>query len=95
MGRWAHDLEKHLFYQVPYHRSSQPPLKNNNKKKTTKNNTTKNPNQWNGLWKTQLKDSTLRGWSTFPRDVVYALNYGQHVVLYLPKLESTGVKTRI
>ena len=94
MGRWAHDLENHLFYQVPYHMSSQPPLKNNNKKqqKTTQQ---KNSNQWNGLWKTQLKDSTLQGWSTFPRDVVYALNYGQHVVLYLPKLESTGIKTRM
>ena len=31
MGRWTHDLENHLFYQVPYHRSRQLPLKNKQK----------------------------------------------------------------
>lgn len=44
MGRWAHDLEKHLFYQVPYHRSSQPPLKNNNNKK--QHNKKPKPVEW-------------------------------------------------
>lgn len=48
MGRWAHDLEKHLFYQVPYHRSSQPPLKNNNNKKKQQK-TTQQKTQTSGM----------------------------------------------